>query len=462
MSNCWRGDVFSKVERKSVGFLIFVIVPLCSWWIQAVCILLQCGVDRAWRQRVDSTLGVSRERLFAALTAVGMPEIPAQFSVVPFPQTIPRTTLTEIDAFIRLFDRITLSRTWQQTVTADAPPIARRQRSEMCFFTAWDFHLTPNQGWQLIECNDNGSGFFFAGLINRLFYELSDLGSCSAIEPPLAVPAFTEHVVSMVEREATAFFGSLPAGLFLILDDADSLQRGKFLQELFLLRDLFRAQGWQSAVGSPAETRWDGRRLFWDRQEVSFIVNRSTDFFWQADVFASLQAAYQDGSVYVAPNPFTYATRSDKRLLEFLSLPDWDKALGIQPEERPILSAHVPATYLLREENTEELARRKEEFFFKPLHGFAGRGVLPSAEVGRSRLRRLLRKGEGYIAQKSMPKPLLQGEGIPENTLLWTDLRVWAYRGERFLLSGRASRRPDLLDLTPPGGWLPTYAQGKD
>ena len=41
---------------------------------------------------------------------------------------------------------------------------------------------------------------------------------------------------------------------------------------------------------------------------------------------------------------------------------------------------------------------------------------------------------------------------------LWTDLRVWAYRGEIVLLSGRASTHPDRLDLAPPGGWLPTYA----
>ena len=34
---------------------------------------------------------------------------------------------------------------------------------------------------------------------------------------------------------------------------------------------------------------------------------------------------------------------------------------------------------------------------------------------------------------------------------------VRAYRGEIVLKSGRASRRPDRLDLKPPGGWLPTY-----
>jgi hypothetical protein len=263
----------------------------------------------------------------------------------------------------------------------------------------------------------------------------------------------------MVRREAEEFFGSFPHGMFLILDDAESLQRGKFRQELLLLRDVFRVRGWQSAVGAADEMQWDCKRLLWNGQEVSFIVNRSTDFFWQADVFAALRAAFQARAVYVAPNPFTYATRSDKRLLEFLSLPDGDTDLGILPEERVVLSAHVPATYRLRENNIEEIARKKAEFVFKPFHGFAGRGVLTSAEVGRSRLRRLVKKGDGYLAQKIIPKPLLQGKTIPEGFTLWTDLRVWAYRGERFLLSSRASHRSDVLELDPPGGWVPTFVE---
>jgi hypothetical protein len=41
------------------------------------------------------------------------------------------------------------------------------------------------------------------------------------------------------------------------------------------------------------------------------VVNRSTDFFWEADAFADLLAAYAQGRVYVAPNPFTYATRKE-------------------------------------------------------------------------------------------------------------------------------------------------------
>jgi hypothetical protein len=398
------------------------------------------------------------KEFFAALTASGMPEIPQDFSVVPRAQQIPHTTLVEIDNFIRLFDRVTTRIPWQRVVTASAPEIARLPRSEVCFFTAWDFHLSPEQGWQLIECNDNGSGFLFAALINRLFYELSDLGQDRGIEEAPTMGAFTEQLATLIEREAKEFFGALPDGLFFVLDTSDTLRGGKFYREFILLRDLLRHRGRHSEIGTPDDLRWDGRHLLLERQPVVFIINRSTDFFWEAATFSPLRAAYLDGKVYVAPNPFTYATRSDKQLLEFLSLPNWDQKLGILTEERAVLSAHVPATYLLREENLDEIAAQKAAFFFKPVHGFAGHGVLTSSQVGKGRLRQLLRKGRAYVAQKTVRKPTLNSEGQDERVTLWTDLRVWAYRGERYLISGRASTQRDLLDLAPPGGWLATFA----
>jgi hypothetical protein len=399
-----------------------------------------------------------KEEFFAALTASGMPEIPRDFSVVPLAQLIPHTTLVEIDNFIRLFDRVTTRAAWQQIVTTSAPQIAQFPRSEVCFFTAWDFHLSPEQGWQVIECNDNGSGFLFAALINRLFYELSGFAQDRSIEEPPSMGAFTEQLATYIEHETKEVFGTLRDGLFFVLDTSDTLRSGKFYRELVLLRDLLRNRGWHSEIGSPDDLRWDGNDLLLDGQPVVFVINRSTDFFWEAEVFSPLRAAYLEGKVYVAPNPFTYATRSDKHLFEFLSLPNWDQELGILPHERAILSAHVPATYLLREENLDEIAAQKAAFFFKPTHGFASRGVLTSSQVGKGRLRQLLRKKSAYVAQKTVPKPTLVLEGKNGKVTLWTDLRVWAYRGERYLISGRASKQRGLLDLAPPSGWLPTLA----
>jgi hypothetical protein len=387
-------------------------------------------------------------QFFAALTQAGMPNVPADFSVVPHAHIVPLSTLSEIDAFIRVFEQVTTRPAWTENVGPKSEPDPDF-RTEVCFFSAWDFHLPPDGDWQLIEMNDNGSGVLFAALINRIFYETFNPESAEA---PPAWSDFTARVAEMVSTEAIAFFGAMPGGLFLILEDPHALRTGRFRQELVLLRELFRAAGWPSEVASPADTRWDGRHLLWRDQAVSYVVNRSTDFFWEDETFSALHAAYRERAMYVAPNPFTYATRSDKRVLEFLSRPDRDRELGIGPDERRQLSAHVAETRLLGEENLEALAQRKAKFFFKPVHGFAGRGVLTGAEAGRTRLRRLLKK-ERYIAQKKIPKATIEHDGVR----LWTDLRVWAYRGKRYLISGRASRRADRLDLQPPGGWLPTY-----
>ena len=399
------------------------------------------------------------DQLFRALQAAGMTEIPEQFSVVPRHQEIPQSVLTQIGEFIQNFDQITTRFRWQETVTANAPAIAHNKRPEVCFFSAWDFHLPPNylSDWQLIEFNDNGSGLLFAGLINRIFYDLSRLNQRQDLHPPMDFATLMELIARLVEAEARCFFGEVPQGLFLILDDTESLHRGKFRQELVLLCNHWQQRGWQVAIASPPEIQWQGQ-LMWQGQEVRLIVNRSTDFFWQAEEFMPLRTAYLEGTVYVAPNPFTYATRSDKRLLEFLSLPDWDEILGIQPQERLLMSAHVPETYLIQANNVDAIAQRKAEFFFKPLYGFAGRGVLTSDQVGRSRLHRFLKHGEHYVAQKRAAKSSIPiGDG-DQCSVLWTDLRVWAYRGEIFSISGRASCHPDRLDLSPPAGWLPTYA----
>ena len=399
------------------------------------------------------------ETFWSALRTAGMPEVPEQFSVVPFPQKIPQSIVAELATFIGTFDRVTSRRTWQEKVTTQCPKIARLTRPEVCFFSAWDFHLPPEHpgNWQLIEFNDNGSGLLLAGLINAIFYELAPESERTALKAPWTFPVLSEWVANIVEKEARRFFGTFPPGSFLILDDASSLHSGKFRSELKLMCHWWQQREWPVAMAAPEEMESDGGRLFVRGQEVSVVVNRSTDFFWHSEAFAAIKKAYEARSIYVAPNPFTYATRSDKRLLEFLSRPHWDESLGIEPQERRILNAHVPETYLLREDNLEAIAAQKETFFFKPLYGFASRGVLPSSQVGRSRLRRLLKQGKPYVAQKKVAKSLLY---LPEkDTPLWADLRVWAYRGEIFWLSGRASCHPERLDLTLPGGWLPTLIE---
>ena len=390
--------------------------------------------------------------LRAALHHAGIPD---DFSVVPVAQTVSRSVAREIDNFIEVFDRVTTRPRWQRVVSADGPEWARQPRREVCFFSAWDFHAPDDGRCQLIEFNDNGSGFYFASILNRAYFDVGRVASDSGVEAPPTEAVFDEHLVAMIEPEARLFFGARPEGLVLILDDAESLVRGHFRVEHELLASLLRNYGWQAAIGAPEELTVSGHELHHRGRGVSFVVNRSTDFLWRADAFEPLRRCFAERSVYVAPNPFTYLTRSDKRLLELLSVPDRDEELGIEPDERAVLGERIPKTRLLRESNLDELAGHKHELFFKPAHGYASHGTISGANVGRSRLHRLLRGGEPYVAQRFVSKRRLELPGA-EAEPLYADLRIWAYRGQRYLVSGRASRSEERNDLSS-GGWIPTF-----
>ena len=396
-----------------------------------------------------------RQEFWDRLGAVGIPGVPGEFSVTFTHQSIPAAVLAEIDDFIRVFEDVTTRTVWQESVVDSSGQHVPAQRPEVCFFSAWDFHLPPDAAWQVIEFNDNGSGLLYAGLINEAFHALLEPARQADLEAPPSAAALGQHIKRMVRREAEEFFGAVPDGTFLILDEPEALERGKFGGEMEMLRDLFREEGWAAEVASTAELRWDGEQLWHDGAPVSFIVNRSTDFFLEKETSRPLREAFLHGGVYVAPNPFTYATRSDKRLLEFLSLPEWDRELGIEAGERAVLARHIPETRLLRPENIGAIIEEKDRFVFKPMRSHASRGFLPSARVGRSRLQRLVRRGEDYVAQRKVGRPRIP---LGDDGQVWADLRVWAYRGERVLLSGRTSVDENSLDLRPPAGWLPTFA----
>ena len=139
------------------------------------------------------------DRLEAALIAAGMSEVPHGFSVAPVSQEVSDELLAEMETFIRVFDRVTTRASWQRGFTASDPPQARQSRGEVCFFSAWDFHLPPEEPgrWQLIEFNDNGSGELFAARINQNFHALQGLEADGRLEPPQGVERFNERLAGI-------------------------------------------------------------------------------------------------------------------------------------------------------------------------------------------------------------------------------------------------------------------------
>jgi len=72
--------------------------------------------------------------------------------------------------------------------------MAQLRRPEVCFFSAWDFHLPSEGGCQLIESNDNGSGFLFAAITNARCHDAAGLGRERQIAAPARLPAVSRSI----------------------------------------------------------------------------------------------------------------------------------------------------------------------------------------------------------------------------------------------------------------------------
>ena len=340
----------------------------------------------------------SAERLLAALRAAGMSAVPARFSVATVRQEIPEAVLAEIEGFIRLFDQVTSRPAWREVATASAPEIARSPRSEVCFFSAWDFHLPPGP-----------AGGLAAHRVQRQRLGPPVRGAhqpalLRALRTSADWPRRAAARVSGLRRArgrhgraggAGPSSGGCPMGSFSWSTMPSRSSGAASATSSSCCGSSCSPEGGMPRSPAPAELRWEGGAASRSTAaRSSFVVNRSTDFFWEAEVLAALRAAYRAGHVYVAPNPFTYATRSDKALLELLSQRRRDDRLGIRPEERAVLTAHVPATRLLREDNVEGSPRGATSSSSSRPTASPGAGCSTARSVGRSRLRRLLRRAK--------------------------------------------------------------------
>ena len=155
------------------------------------------------------------------------------------------------------------------------------ERPEVCFFSAWDFHLPPEGPWQVIEFNDNGSGLMYSDSSTNPSTTCWSRPGRRHLKrrqrPPNSDGASSRWFAGKQKR----FSAPCPRVCFSSSTKPEALERGKFGAEMEMLRELFREEGWPSEVGSTADLRWDGERLWHDGEPVSFIVNRSTDFSWR-------------------------------------------------------------------------------------------------------------------------------------------------------------------------------------
>ena len=213
--------------------------------------------------RTPALMEDRREQFWNRLRDAGIPGVPDEFSVTFAHQEIPAALLAEIDDFIRVFEDVTTRPVWRENVVGSSGHSFCRCNGRRSVSSAPGTSICPPTARGRSSSSTTTARAFFSPASSTSTTTRSwNRSARRSSKPRRRPPELGQHVIRMVRREAEGFFGAMPEGLFLILDEPDALERGKFQGEMDMLRELFRGEGWRAEVASTAELRWDGESRF--------------------------------------------------------------------------------------------------------------------------------------------------------------------------------------------------------
>jgi uncharacterized circularly permuted ATP-grasp superfamily protein len=221
-----------------------------------------------------------------------------------------------------------------------------------------------------------------------------------------------------------AWSGRRDAPAIAILDWADVPTRSEFV----LYERYFASMGLRCVIADPAECDYTGGRLVARGMAVDLIYKRVliTELVQRGGIQHPVIRAVRDGAVCMA-NGFRCKLLHKKASLAVLS--DERNVRLFGPEERAVISAHVPWTRVVEERKTVfggrevdlvEFARReRDQLVLKPNDDYGGKGVVLGWEVTDSEWEAALRTAlaEPHIVQQRIdlpvePFPALTPDGV--------------------------------------------------
>ena len=207
-------------------------------------------------------------------------------------------------------------------------------------------------------------------------------------------------LVAMMLAEAG---GKTPRSVAIVDENPESQF---FFPEMGLWARLLGARwGADARVVAPETLRVEGDALvFADGVQVDMVYLRLCD--WELEHAEAIRSAWTRGLATVTPHPSAHARLADKaRLVE------WSRAF-------PDL---VPETTLVKQGDVDALWAGRKDKFFKPRHGFGGRGTFKGKTMQRKVAQELVK--HEYVAQRAVAPPKLPDSGLKY------DIRAFAYAG---------------------------------
>ena len=193
-----------------------------------------------------------------------------------------------------------------------------------------------------------------------------------------------------------------------------------------------------------AELAYREGRLRHGDQAIDRVYWRSTDFLVVEPAHAAVRRAILEGTTILAPSPGAYEAIADKR--RFV---EWSAHPELARDGDTGLSFRLAETLLMTERSTNEWYSDRRDWVFKPVSGYASRGVYVGKSISRRKLDEL--PAGDYLAQRYAPHPVIDRDGKE-----WKyDVRFFADRGH---IIGAAARvfHGQVVGMSEPGsGFAP-------
>jgi len=314
---------------------------------------------------------------------------------------------------------------WQRIVSASPQADIRPM------ILSYDVHPTP-EGPVLIEVNTNAGGALTAIEAARHGNECCAEWERGQLEARLL--ALFRH--DLLGDDPTT------AGVVAIVDDHLTTQ--PLLREMLAIAELMRPFAKAVLVIDAAELDFSEGRLRHGKIAIDRVYWRSTDFLLNAPEHAAIRRAVQEKTTILAPSPEAYTAIADKRRLV-----EWSAQPELARDDAAGLIFRIAETLPMTARSLEEWYADRIHWVFKPVSGFASRGVYIGKSVSRRKLAEL--PADAYLAQRYAPHPV-----IDHNGRLWKyDVRFFADRGQ---IIGAAARvfHGQVVGMREPGsGFAP-------
>jgi hypothetical protein len=296
---------------------------------------------------------------------------------------------------------------------------------------SYDVHPTPD-GPVLIEVNTNAGGVLTAMQAARHGNDC-----CADWEQNL----LEERLLALFQRDLLGE-DAKTTGVVAIVDD--QLASQPLLAEMRALADLLRPLARDVLVLDASELSFSDGRLRHADEPIDRVYWRSTDFLLREPAHAAVRQAVSAGAIILAPSPEAYQAIADKRRLV-----EWSKQPELSRDEASGHSFRIAETLPMSVRSATEWYAERAEWVFKPVSGYASRGVYVGKSISRRKLDEL--PADVYLAQRYAAHPVIDRDGKE-----WKyDVRFFADRGHVIGAAARVFHGQVVGMRTPGSGFAP-------